>query len=236
MTPAYLQDSRPDFAPFEIDCGTIPAFRYQGNLKSELAAGRIDGRHGRGASGRHADDPRAGGNDRHRAVRRLRAAGGLQLSRSHARFHRSGRRFRGSVQRPDPEGPHHQHAPRPRGQPGARVLRPARNDRTSCCGSAFRTRQRSGARRTSRSRPWKSTSIAPSRSCSAKRMVIAGGAAAACTLPTSRSATWAPTPLWAAACRLPPARPWVCATCKTAAWCVALPGMALTATAWFWNR
>src|SRR5208283_2016864 len=43
MTPAYLQDSRPDFAPFEIDCGTIPAFRYQGNLRSELAAGRIDG-------------------------------------------------------------------------------------------------------------------------------------------------------------------------------------------------
>ncbi|MDR3676346.1 MAG: dehydrogenase E1 component subunit alpha/beta [Acidobacteriota bacterium] len=42
MTPAYLQDSRPDFAPFEIDCGTIPAFRYQGNLKSELAAGSID--------------------------------------------------------------------------------------------------------------------------------------------------------------------------------------------------
>jgi len=42
MTPAYLQDSRPDFAPFEIDCGTIPAFRFQGNLKSELAAGRIE--------------------------------------------------------------------------------------------------------------------------------------------------------------------------------------------------
>ena len=42
MTPAYLQDSRPDFAPFEIDCGTIPAFRYQGNLQSELATGRID--------------------------------------------------------------------------------------------------------------------------------------------------------------------------------------------------
>ena len=43
MTPAYLQDSRPDFAPFEINCGTIPAFRYQGSLKSELALGRIDG-------------------------------------------------------------------------------------------------------------------------------------------------------------------------------------------------
>jgi 2-oxoisovalerate dehydrogenase E1 component len=43
MTPAYLQDSRPDFAPFEIECGTIPAFRFQGNLQSELAAGRING-------------------------------------------------------------------------------------------------------------------------------------------------------------------------------------------------
>jgi 2-oxoisovalerate dehydrogenase E1 component len=43
MAPAYLQDSRPDFAPFEIDCGKIPAFRYQGNLQSELATGRIDG-------------------------------------------------------------------------------------------------------------------------------------------------------------------------------------------------
>ncbi len=44
MTPAYLQDSRPDFVPFEVNCGTIPAFRYQGNLQSELAAGRLDGR------------------------------------------------------------------------------------------------------------------------------------------------------------------------------------------------
>ena len=43
MSPAYLQDSRPDFAPFEIDCGRIPAFRYQGNLRTELATGRIDG-------------------------------------------------------------------------------------------------------------------------------------------------------------------------------------------------
>ena len=41
--PAYLQDSRPDFAAFEIDCGKIAAFRYEGNLKSELAAGRITG-------------------------------------------------------------------------------------------------------------------------------------------------------------------------------------------------
>lgn len=42
MTPAYLQNLRPDFKPFEIDCGKIPAFRYQGNLKTELAAGTID--------------------------------------------------------------------------------------------------------------------------------------------------------------------------------------------------
>ena len=42
MTPAYLQDLRPNFASFEIDCGSIPAFRFQGNLRSELAAERID--------------------------------------------------------------------------------------------------------------------------------------------------------------------------------------------------
>jgi 2-oxoisovalerate dehydrogenase E1 component len=42
MATVYLQDLRPDFSPFEIDCGRIPAFRYQGNLLSELAAGRID--------------------------------------------------------------------------------------------------------------------------------------------------------------------------------------------------
>ena len=42
MTPAYLSDSRPDFSPYEIDCGKIPAYRYQGNLRSELAAKRID--------------------------------------------------------------------------------------------------------------------------------------------------------------------------------------------------
>jgi 2-oxoisovalerate dehydrogenase E1 component len=42
MTPAYLSDTRPDFTPFEIDCGKICAFRFQGNLRSELAAGRID--------------------------------------------------------------------------------------------------------------------------------------------------------------------------------------------------
>jgi 2-oxoisovalerate dehydrogenase E1 component len=42
MRPAYLSDTRPDFTPFEIDCGRIPAFRFQGNLQSEVEAGRID--------------------------------------------------------------------------------------------------------------------------------------------------------------------------------------------------
>jgi 2-oxoisovalerate dehydrogenase E1 component len=42
MTTAYLSDTRPDFTPFEIDCGKISAFRFQGNLQSELAARRID--------------------------------------------------------------------------------------------------------------------------------------------------------------------------------------------------
>ena len=37
-----LSDSRPDFTPFVIDCGTIPAFQYQGSLTQELAAGTID--------------------------------------------------------------------------------------------------------------------------------------------------------------------------------------------------
>jgi 2-oxoisovalerate dehydrogenase E1 component len=40
MSP-YLSNSRPDFTPFEIDCGRIPAYRYRGNLASELEAGRI---------------------------------------------------------------------------------------------------------------------------------------------------------------------------------------------------
>ena len=37
----YWSDSKPDFTPFEIDCGRIPAYRYRGNLRGELAAGRI---------------------------------------------------------------------------------------------------------------------------------------------------------------------------------------------------
>ncbi|HEY0283417.1 MAG TPA: dehydrogenase E1 component subunit alpha/beta [Rhizomicrobium sp.] len=37
-SPVHLSDSRPSFAPFEIDCGKIPAYRYKGNLQSELDA------------------------------------------------------------------------------------------------------------------------------------------------------------------------------------------------------
>ena len=40
-TPNYLSDSRPKFEPFEIDCGKIPAYRYQRNLQSVLEEGRI---------------------------------------------------------------------------------------------------------------------------------------------------------------------------------------------------
>jgi 2-oxoisovalerate dehydrogenase E1 component len=39
---AYLSNLKPDFTPFEIDCGKIPAFRFRGDLRSELAAGRMD--------------------------------------------------------------------------------------------------------------------------------------------------------------------------------------------------
>jgi len=37
-SPTYLSDKRPDFEPFEINCGRIPAYRYKGDLKSELKA------------------------------------------------------------------------------------------------------------------------------------------------------------------------------------------------------
>ena len=38
----YLSDLRPDFTPFEIDCGRIGAYQYEGNLKTELSDGRTD--------------------------------------------------------------------------------------------------------------------------------------------------------------------------------------------------
>jgi 2-oxoisovalerate dehydrogenase E1 component len=41
-TVSYLSDLRPDFRPFEIDCGKIPGYRFKGDLRSELEAGRIE--------------------------------------------------------------------------------------------------------------------------------------------------------------------------------------------------
>jgi 2-oxoisovalerate dehydrogenase E1 component len=40
-SPTYLSDSRPKFTPYEIDCGKIPAYRYKGDLASELKAKTI---------------------------------------------------------------------------------------------------------------------------------------------------------------------------------------------------
>jgi 2-oxoisovalerate dehydrogenase E1 component len=37
----YLSDMRPKFEPFEINCGKIPAYRFKGGLKQELAAKNI---------------------------------------------------------------------------------------------------------------------------------------------------------------------------------------------------
>ena len=37
-SPTYLSDSRPKFAPYEIECGKIHAYRYTSNLASELKA------------------------------------------------------------------------------------------------------------------------------------------------------------------------------------------------------
>ena len=42
MSVAYLSDLRPDFRPFEIDCGKIPGYRFKGNLRTEFDAGRIE--------------------------------------------------------------------------------------------------------------------------------------------------------------------------------------------------
>jgi 2-oxoisovalerate dehydrogenase E1 component len=41
QSTTYLSDSRPQFTPFEIDCGRIPAYRYKGTLQSELSAGTV---------------------------------------------------------------------------------------------------------------------------------------------------------------------------------------------------
>jgi 2-oxoisovalerate dehydrogenase E1 component len=37
----YLSNSRPQFEPFQINCGSIPAYRYKGTLKSEIKAGAL---------------------------------------------------------------------------------------------------------------------------------------------------------------------------------------------------
>jgi 2-oxoisovalerate dehydrogenase E1 component len=41
MNVAYLSDLRPDFEPFEIDCGRIRAYQFRGNLRTELDGGRM---------------------------------------------------------------------------------------------------------------------------------------------------------------------------------------------------
>jgi len=40
-SPVYLSNMRPDFTPYEVNCGKIKAYRYEGNLKSELKAKTI---------------------------------------------------------------------------------------------------------------------------------------------------------------------------------------------------
>ena len=39
--PNYLSDMRPEFTPRTIDCGKIRCFKFKGDLKSELAAGKL---------------------------------------------------------------------------------------------------------------------------------------------------------------------------------------------------
>jgi len=39
--PNYLSNRKPDFTPFTIDCGKIPAYAYKGTLKDELKAKRL---------------------------------------------------------------------------------------------------------------------------------------------------------------------------------------------------
>ncbi len=39
--PIYLSDMRPDFRPFDLDCGKIPAFQYRGSLRDELQAAQL---------------------------------------------------------------------------------------------------------------------------------------------------------------------------------------------------
>lgn len=41
QTPAYQRNGRPDFSPFEIRLGKLPAYQYKSDLKDELANGKI---------------------------------------------------------------------------------------------------------------------------------------------------------------------------------------------------
>jgi hypothetical protein len=41
-TSAYLSDIRPNFKPFEIDCGRIRGYTYAGNLEHEIGTGRLN--------------------------------------------------------------------------------------------------------------------------------------------------------------------------------------------------
>ncbi len=41
--PVYRSDTRPDFGPFEEDCGSFPGFSYTGNVRTEVEAGRLTG-------------------------------------------------------------------------------------------------------------------------------------------------------------------------------------------------
>ncbi len=45
QNPAYRSDREPDFTPFEIQPGPIPAYQYQKDLKTEFEAGTIDKQH-----------------------------------------------------------------------------------------------------------------------------------------------------------------------------------------------
>jgi 2-oxoisovalerate dehydrogenase E1 component len=40
----HLSDKKPNFSPFQVDCGLIPAYQFQGNLQTELGSRRIDGK------------------------------------------------------------------------------------------------------------------------------------------------------------------------------------------------
>ena len=234
-SPTYLSDSRPKFTPFEIDCGKIPAYRYKGNLEVRTQGQDDHARRGGGDPGRHAGHPRAGGDDRQAPVRRLRADPRLQLPRPDARLGRPGRHRRRRLLRAAIGRQHHQHPPRPRRKPGQGHRRHPPDDRraTPPARAQLPVHQARGPGRGRAGRACLSHDL---RTVRQGRRLLPRAAAARCTSPISPSAISAPTPLSAAACRLPPARPWPTATCSAATWSAALPATAPTPTAWCWNR